>query len=128
MVLQTSTAISTGGLLALLVAAHAQAAPTDQAIQEVVVTAQKREQTLQSVPIAVQVLTGAKLRAAGADDLKSLQILAPGLTVTSTTSEASTTARIRGVGTVGDNPGLEPSVGVVIDGVSRPRNGAGMGE
>jgi outer membrane receptor protein involved in Fe transport len=50
-----------------------------------------------------------------------------GLTVTSTTSENSTTARIRGIGTVGDNVGLESSVGVVIDGVYRPRNGVGFG-
>src|SRR5690606_38289097 len=42
--------------------------------------------------------------------------------------EASTTARVRGVGTVGDNPGLESSVGVVIDGVYRPRNGVGFGD
>jgi outer membrane receptor protein involved in Fe transport len=47
--------------------------------------------------------------------------------VTSTTSENVTTARIRGIGTVGDNPGLESSVGVVIDGVYRPRNGVGFG-
>ena len=50
-------------------------------------------------------------------------MLVPGLTVTSTQSEALTTARIRGIGTVGDNAGLESSVGVVIDGVYRPRNG-----
>ena len=57
-----------------------------------------------------------------------LQVLTPGLTVTSTTSENVTTARIRGIGTVGDNPGLESSVGVVIDGVYRPRNGVGFGD
>ena len=61
-------------------------------------------------------------------DIKDLALLTPGLTVTSTSSEASTTARIRGIGTVGDNPGLESSVGVVIDGVSRPRNGVGFGD
>jgi outer membrane receptor protein involved in Fe transport len=55
-------------------------------------------------------------------------VLTPGLTVTSTTSETVVTARIRGVGTVGDNPGLESSVGVVIDGVYRPRNGVGFGD
>ena len=52
----------------------------------------------------------------------------PGLIVTSTSNEACTTARIRGIGTVGDNPGLESSVGVVIDGVYRPRNGVGFGD
>ncbi|WP_179297682.1 TonB-dependent receptor plug domain-containing protein, partial [Klebsiella pneumoniae] len=68
------------------------------------------------------------LENAGVRDIKDLQILTPGLTVTSTSNEASTTARIRGVGTVGDNPGLESSVGVVIDGVYRPRNGVSFGD
>ena len=55
-------------------------------------------------------------------------MLTSGLVVTSTSSEVSTTARIRGIGTVGDNIGLESSVGVVIDGVYRPRNGVGFGD
>ncbi|MET0536280.1 MAG: TonB-dependent receptor, partial [Steroidobacter sp.] len=57
-----------------------------------------------------------------------LTLLTSGLVVTSTSSEVSTTARIRGIGTVGDNIGLESSVGVVIDGVYRPRNGVGFGD
>ena len=73
-------------------------------------------------------LSGQQLQDAGVTDIKNMQILTPGLTVTSTTSEASTTARIRGIGTVGDNVGLESSVGVVIDGVYRPRNGVGFGD
>ena len=93
-----------------------------------VVTAQKREQNLQDVPIAVIALSGQQLQDAGVTDLKNMTELTPGLTVTSTTSENSTTARIRGIGTVGDNVGLESSVGVVIDGVYRPRNGVGFGD
>jgi iron complex outermembrane recepter protein len=61
-------------------------------------------------------------------DIKNLTLLTPGLIVTSTSNESVTTARIRGIGTVGDNPGLESSVGVVIDGVYRPRNGVGFGD
>src|SRR5690606_3415034 len=64
----------------------------------------------------------------GVRDIKDMQILVPGLTVTSTQNEAITTARIRGIGTVGDNVGLESSVGVVIDGVYRPRNSVGFGD
>ncbi|MBC6980381.1 TonB-dependent receptor [Caulobacter sp. 17J80-11] len=97
-------------------------------VDELVVTAQKREQNLQDVPIVVTSLSEELLENAGVKDIKDLQILTPGLTVTSTTSETITTARIRGVGTVGDNPGLESSVGVVIDGVYRPRNGVGFGD
>ncbi len=97
-------------------------------IDDIIVTAQKREQNLQDVPIVVTSLSGETLQDAGVRDIKDLQILTPGMTVTSTSSEASTTARIRGVGTVGDNPGLESSVGVVIDGVYRSRNSVGFGD
>src|SRR5579863_5867773 len=97
-------------------------------LTEIIVTAQKREQNIQDVPISVIALSGQQLKDAGITDIKNLQALAPGLTVTSTTSENVTTARIRGIGTVGDNPGLESSVGIVIDGVYRPRNGVGFGD
>jgi outer membrane receptor protein involved in Fe transport len=97
-------------------------------VDDLIVTAQKREQNLQDVPIVVTSLSQETLQDAGVRDIKDLQILTPGMTVTSTSSEASTTARIRGVGTVGDNPGLESSVGVVIDGVYRSRNSVGFGD
>ncbi|MDP3174536.1 MAG: TonB-dependent receptor [Phenylobacterium sp.] len=97
-------------------------------VDEIIVTAQKREQRLQDVPIVVTSLSGQTLQDSGVRDIRELTILTPGLTVTSTTSETVVTARIRGVGTVGDNPGLESSVGVVIDGVYRPRNGVSFGD
>ena len=94
---------------------------------EIIVTAQKRSENIQDVPISVIALSAQQLQDSGVTDIKNLTVLTPGLTVTSTTNENSTTARIRGVGTVGDNPGLESSVGIVIDGVYRPRNGVGFG-
>lgn len=97
-------------------------------IDEIVVTAQKREQSLQDVPIVVTSVNAQQLQDAGIRDIKDLTIVAPGLTVTSTSSSAITSARIRGIGTVGDNPGLESSVGVVIDGVYRPRNGVAFSD
>ncbi|MGC1303969.1 MAG: TonB-dependent receptor [Caulobacteraceae bacterium] len=97
-------------------------------VDTIVVTAQKRKENLQDVPIVVTVVNKQLLQDSGVRDIKDLSKLTPGLTVTSTASEAVTTARIRGVGTVGDNPGLEPSVGIVIDGVYRPRNGVGFGD
>ncbi|HEX4674632.1 MAG TPA: TonB-dependent receptor [Steroidobacteraceae bacterium] len=96
-------------------------------LAEVIVTAQKRSENIQDVPISVIALSSQQLKDSGVSDIKNLTVLTPGLTVTSTTSENSTTARIRGIGTVGDNPGLESSVGIVIDGVYRPRNGVGFG-
>jgi outer membrane receptor protein involved in Fe transport len=123
-------------VLAMASAAHAQSAaprapaaqPPEQNIDTIVVTAQKRVQSLQDVPIVVTTVSHQLLQDTGVKDIKDLALLTPGLVVTSTTSEASTTARIRGIGTVGDNPGLESSVGVVIDGVYRPRNGVGFGD
>ncbi|WP_334163115.1 TonB-dependent receptor [Phenylobacterium sp.] len=113
----------------LATAAHAQEAPeAERAVEEIVVTAQKREQSLQDVPIVVTSVSGELMRDAGVRDIRELTVLTPGLTVTSTSNETIVTARVRGVGTVGDNPGLESSVGIVIDGVYRPRNGVSFGD
>ncbi len=121
----TASAVVLAGLTPLAAQAQETEIPT---VDSIVVTAQKREQSLQDVPVVVTAIGAKLLQDTGVKDIKDLTILTPGLTVTSTTSEASTTARIRGVGTVGDNPGLESSVGVVIDGVYRPRNGVSFGD
>jgi iron complex outermembrane recepter protein len=128
--LRTTVSAAVVGACAFGFAGVASAQDQDgpQTIDDIIVTAQKREQNLQDVPIVVTSLSGETLQDAGVRDIKDLQILTPGMTVTSTSSEASTTARIRGVGTVGDNPGLESSVGVVIDGVYRSRNSVGFGD
>jgi iron complex outermembrane receptor protein len=97
-------------------------------LEEIIVTAEKRSENIQDVPISVIAVSAQQLQDAGVKDIKDLQTLTPGLTVTSDSSESTTVARIRGIGTVGDNPGLESSVGVVIDGVYRPRNGVGFGD
>jgi outer membrane receptor protein involved in Fe transport len=128
--LRTTVSAAVVGACAFGFAGVASAQDQDgpQTIDDIIVTAQKREQNLQDVPIVVTTLSAETLQDAGVRDIKDLQILTPGMTVTSTSSEASTTARIRGVGTVGDNPGLESSVGVVIDGVYRSRNSVGFGD
>ncbi|RAK52865.1 TonB-dependent receptor [Phenylobacterium deserti] len=115
------------GVLAATAATAVQAQEGRQ-VEELVVTAQKREQSLQDVPIVVTSVSGQLLQDAGVRDIRELTVLTPGLTVTSTSNETIVTARVRGVGTVGDNPGLESSVGVVIDGVYRPRNGVSFGD
>ncbi|MCC5995389.1 MAG: TonB-dependent receptor [Oceanicaulis sp.] len=119
--------------LALTGAAHAQTADAPdpgerRTIDVVTVTAQQREQSAQDVPISLGAYGAAELRAAGVQDIKDLISIAPGLMVTSTQAETITTARIRGIGTVGDNFGLESSVGVYIDGVFRARNGVGFSD
>jgi iron complex outermembrane recepter protein len=117
------------GAISVTLMGNAQAdTSSPPALTEIIVTAQKRQENIQDVPISVMALSGQELQDAGVKDIKNLQVLTPGVTVTSTTSENVTTARIRGIGTVGDNPGLESSVGVIIDGVYRARNGVGFGD
>ena len=107
--------------------AHAQTTPPS-AVADVVVTAERRDRSLARTPLSVTVAAQPLLAGAGVRDIKDLTILAPSLLVASTSNQTFTTARIRGVGTVGDNPGLESSVGVVVDGVFRARNGVALGD
>jgi iron complex outermembrane receptor protein len=96
---------------------------------DIVITATRRNQALSNVPMAVSAVSGENLQYSGATDIRLLNQLSPSLLVSSTTSEGgAAVARIRGVGTVGDNPGLESSVGVFIDGVYRSRVGMGLTE
>ncbi|OHD00210.1 MAG: TonB-dependent receptor [Sphingopyxis sp. RIFCSPHIGHO2_01_FULL_65_24] len=95
---------------------------------EIVVTAQGRAQRLADVPVAISAVNAETLQNSGANDIRQLNQVAPSLLVSSTGSEANGSARIRGIGTVGDNPGLESSVPVFIDGVYRSRSGIGLNE
>ncbi len=124
----SSAAILFSGAGAAFAADATPAPAAAQTVDAIVVTAQKRSQSLQDVPVVVNVATAQLLQDSGVHDIKDLTLLTPGLIVTSTSSESITTARIRGIGTVGDNIGLESSVGVVIDGVYRPRNGVSFGD
>jgi outer membrane receptor protein involved in Fe transport len=96
---------------------------------DIVITATRRNEALSDVPMAVSAVTAESLENTGATDIRQLNQLSPSLLVSSTSSEAgAAVARIRGVGTVGDNPGLEGSVGVFIDGVYRSRTGSALTE
>ena len=105
-----------------------QAEDTANEDAEIVVTAQGRTQLLSDVPVAISAVTAETLQNSGANDIRQLNQVAPSLLVSSTGSEANGSARIRGIGTVGDNPGLESSVPVFIDGVYRSRSGIGLNE
>jgi iron complex outermembrane recepter protein len=91
---------------------------------EIVVTATKREQTLQDVPVAVTVATAARIERAQIRDLKDLGALVPSLRIGERQSSAITNFFIRGFGNGANNVGIEPSVGVFIDGVYRSRTAA----
>ena len=109
-------------------AAEATTDETPGTAGDIVVTATRRAERLADVPIAVSAVTMESLQNSGANDIRGVTQLAPSLLVSSTGSEANASARIRGIGTVGDNPGLESSVAVFIDGVYRSRTGSGLND
>ena len=99
--------------------AEEQAASPDPNI--IIVTATKREQTLQEVPVAVSVTTGETIERAQIRDIADLATVVPSLQVSQLQSAFATSYSVRGFGTDGNNIGLEPSVAMFVDGVYRSR-------
>jgi len=86
---------------------------TEAALDEIVVTAQKRSENLQDVPIAISAISGDELEASGANSVTALAEVTPGLQMQ--TTQGSISPRIRGVGS--DLPNVENSVAMYVDGV-----------
>jgi iron complex outermembrane receptor protein len=110
-------------LSAALLAANTGLAQEEEysGLEEILVTAQKRTATLQDTPVAVSVVSGELLKQKSLDDIQEMELAVPSLSVTQNQSSSQQTFAIRGLGTSGNNAGLEPSVGVFIDGVYRSR-------
>jgi outer membrane receptor protein involved in Fe transport len=103
-------------------------AETPESGNVIIVTASKREQTLQEVPISVSVTSGETLENAQIRDVLDLQTVTPSLRVSQLQNASSTTFIIRGFGNGSNNFGVEPSVGVFIDGVFRSRSAASLSD
>ena len=97
-------------------------------IEEIIVTASKRAQTLQEIPIAVTVVTADTMEKAQINDIQDLQSLVPSLKVTQLQTSGNTNFIIRGFGNGANNAGIEPSVGVFIDGVYRSRSASALAD
>ncbi len=107
-------------------AAPEAAAPAEEqrGVEEIIITSTKREANIQEVPIAVSAFQGDELEARRIDEIEDLAQVSPSIHINSSnTASAGGTIRIRGVGTTGNNIGLEASVGVFIDDVYRSRSG-----
>ena len=87
----------------------------------IIVTATKREQTLQDTPVAVSVTTAETIERGQIRDLRDLQTVVPSLSVGQRQAVGSTNFFIRGFGNGANNVGIEPSVGVFVDGVYRSK-------
>ena len=113
------------GLMAFSLAAS----PVLAQDEVIVVTATKRAQSLEDVPIAVTALNAEQLERSGVQDIVRLEALSSSFKIQSSNSESQgTTLRIRGIGTTGNNIGLESSVGVFLDGVYLSRPGIALGD
>ena len=97
-------------------------------IDEIVVTANKREQSLQDVPVSVSVTSGETIQRAAIVDILDLQTSVPSLRVNQLQSSAQTNFTIRGYGNGANNPGIEPAVSVYIDGVARTRTASALAD
>lgn len=114
-------------------AAHAHAAdaaaPADEVgIQEIVVTAAKRAQSIDSVPLSISAISGAQLEAQGINNIRDLARQTPTLDVQSSNGEATVAYRLRRVGNLGNIPSFEPAVGLFVDGAFRIRSFFGSSE
>ncbi len=118
-------------LLAALTFSSGNAVAQDQdtgELDEIVVTATKREQTLQDTPVAVTVTSAATIQKASIQDVMDLATIVPSLRVTQLQTSTQTNFLIRGFGNGANNPGIESSVGVFIDGVYRSRSASQIGD
>lgn len=119
-----------GSLLATAISSvvHAQSDSTDDwSIEEIVVTAQKRAQSSQDVPIALSAYTDDMLTQVGASDFKGLTEMTPGFSVAGS-SDAFPAIYIRGIGSNDSSIGIDPSIGVYIDGIYSSRKGGALNE
>lgn len=102
------------GVLLAVATLNANAQGYSSTLEEVIVTSQKRQQTLQEVPISVNVVSGEKMANSGIERIEDLQSYVPNLTMSET--GVGNNIYIRGIGS-GINPGFEQSSAMFVDGV-----------
>jgi iron complex outermembrane receptor protein len=93
---------------------------TGRMLEEVIVTAQKREQTLQEVPLTVTAFSGDFITENGVEDIRDIAGLTPNLSIKSR-GETETSVFIRGIGSQAPGIGADPAVGIFIDGMVASR-------
>ncbi len=102
--------------------------PDPLALEEVVVTANRRAESIQEVPMSVTAFTSEFFKDTGVRNLADLEQYTPSLKIVSGSDSSQQSIRIRGIGSVGSNAGIDPSVGTFIDGVYQGRAGMSIGD
>jgi len=109
--------------------ANVAAAAERRPIEEVIVTATKRAESIQDVPIAVTAINAQQLERNRVQDLRDLGSVSASFQFSASQTESQgSNLRLRGVGTTGNNIGLESAVGVFLDGVYLSRPGVALGD
>ncbi|MGI9294105.1 MAG: TonB-dependent receptor [Pseudomonadales bacterium] len=103
-------------------------APAQLQLEEVIVTAQKRAQSLQDVPLAVSAMNADTMNSAGIQTMQDVSKMVPALEIQSNTSPAQANFRLRRVGNLGNIPTFESAVAVFSDGAFRARPIFGVAE
>ena len=116
------------GLIAVAAPAVVFAQSDEPALEEVVVTAQKRTESMQEVPVAVSAITGEDLANTGFRDVNDIAAQVPSLIVTTNISPINASFRTRRIGNEGNIPTFEPDTALIIDGAFRSRSGLGLGD
>ncbi|MEN7341312.1 MAG: TonB-dependent receptor [Pseudomonadota bacterium] len=98
------------------------------ALEEIIVTAQKREESLNDVPVAVSVLGEQTIEAAFANNMEDLQALVPSVSFRTGNTTRNSALTVRGIGTVSFSIAAEPSVSTVVDNVVLGRSGQAFGD
>ncbi|MBI3350107.1 MAG: TonB-dependent receptor plug domain-containing protein, partial [Burkholderiales bacterium] len=119
------SALAIAALAALPVAAQEGAPAASETVQlaPVTVTATRRAESLQQVPVAVSVVSGEQLEQSNRNTLGALAAQVPSVNFRTGASNKDTSLFVRGVGTISTSPGVEPTVSTVIDGVVLARPG-----
>ena len=100
----------------------------DLRLEHIIVTATKREQDIQEVPISITAFDKNFFKDSGETDFYALEQYTPGLKIQSGPDSRTTSIRIRGIGSAGSNAGIDPSVGVFVDGVYQGRAGMNISD
>jgi iron complex outermembrane receptor protein len=126
------------GTLFICVAAAAEAAapadatdaaqPVQGGLEEITVTARRRSESLQTVPVAVTVMSGADAAAQNLNNIQDMSAEIPSVEFRTGASNKDRDVFIRGIGTITTSPGVEPSVSTVVDGVVLDRPGQATAE
>lgn len=109
-------------MLVLAGTPHALAQPDRPALETVTVWAQKRESSLEDVPMAMSTMTAAEVADRGIDNIDDVAAALPALDMQRSVGPVTTTLRIRRVGNLGNIPTFEPAVGLFVDGAFRSRS------